>query len=72
MILCERRESPKRKMSVSTTRPLPTAPNEPPVEHVPLQAVGYEISLEYRTMPCSVKGVGWITDALHILLPQDP
>jgi hypothetical protein len=58
MISCERRESPKRKISVSTTQPLPTVPDELPVNHVPLQAVGYETSLEYRTMPCSLKGVG--------------
>ena len=71
MILCERRESPKRKMYVSTTQPLPTAPDELPVNHVPLQAVGYE-TLEYRTTPCSLKSVGWTIGALHILLPQDP
>jgi hypothetical protein len=71
MILYELRESPKRKMSVSTTHPLPTTPNELPVRHVPLQAVRYEI-LEYQTTPCSLKDVGWTIGALHILLPQDP
>jgi hypothetical protein len=71
MILCERRESPKRMMSVSTAQPLSTAPDELPVNHVPFQAVEYEI-LEYRTTPCSLKGVGWTIGTLHILLPQYP
>jgi hypothetical protein len=70
MILCERKEPPKRKMSVSMTHPPPTAPDELPVRHVSLQAVGYE-TLEYRT-PCSLKGVGWTIGALHNLLSQDP
>jgi hypothetical protein len=40
MIACERRESAKGKMSISTTQPLPTVPDELPVKHVPLQLVG--------------------------------
>ena len=44
MILGERKVSPKIKMSVSTTHPLPTAPDELPVRHVPPQVVGYETS----------------------------
>jgi hypothetical protein len=40
MIVCERRESPKGKMSILTTQPLPAVPDELPVKNVPLQPVG--------------------------------